>query len=280
MSGCSALPVLNPKGPVADAQKDLIYWSIILMLIIVAAVFVLFTIMLVKYRERKKDDGRDPEEIEGNTWLEILWTAIPIVIVILLAWPTVTTIYSLEKVPESSTDKDPLVIRATSADWKWFFSYPEQGIETVNYLHIPEDRAVKFVLTSADSMAALWIPQLGGQEYNMAGMKNELYLQADHPGVYNGRNANFTGEGFNDMTFKVHADTAEDFKAWVKDTKQNSPKLSQDKYNHLLLKGDVKTMAFSSTHLQFVDHAKQPDYAVKVRKKLISENPELQEKSH
>ncbi|MFQ3544820.1 cytochrome aa3 quinol oxidase subunit II [Halobacillus rhizosphaerae] len=277
MSGCSALPVLNPKGPVADAQKGLIYWSIILMLIIVAAVFVLFTVILVKYRERPGMEDGDPEDIEGNKWLELLWTAIPIVIVILLAVPTVTTIYKLEKAPVSSKDQDPLVIRATSADWKWFFSYPEQGIETVNYLHIPEDRAVKFELTSADSMAALWIPQLGGQEYNMAGMMNELILQADHPGVYDGRNANFTGKDFAKMTFKVHADTQEDFQSWVKDKQQNAPKLTQDKYNELLLEGLVKKSTYSSTHLQFVDHAKQPGYAVEVRKKLKAKDPQLEE---
>ncbi|MFC0522245.1 cytochrome aa3 quinol oxidase subunit II [Pontibacillus salicampi] len=260
LSGCSSLPVLDPKGPVGEAQKDLIFWSIFLMLVIVAVVFALFAFMIVRYRERPGYEDHEPEEIEGNTWLEIFWTGIPVIIVILLAVPTVRTIYQLEEPPESSKDKEPLVIHATSADWKWFFTYPEQGIETVNYLHIPEDRPILFKLTSADSMAALWIPRLGGQEYNMAGMMNELYLQADEPGVYKGRNANFTGRGFTEQRFEVFAQTPEEFSAWVEQTQEEAPKLTQSQYDELLIPGHVDPQAYSSTHLEYVNHAKNAEY--------------------
>ncbi|KGX88799.1 cytochrome aa3 quinol oxidase subunit II [Pontibacillus litoralis] len=263
LSGCSALPVLDPKGPVGEAQKDLIFWSIFLMLFVVMVVFVLFTIILVRYRERPGYDSHEPEEMEGNKWLELIWTGIPIIIVILLAVPTVRTIYQLEEPPQSTRDKEPLVIHATSANWKWFFSYPEQDIETVNYLHIPEDQPILFKLTSADSMAALWIPQLGGQEYNMAGMMTEIYLQADEPGVYDGRNANFTGEGFTEHTFKVYAQEEDEFDAWVEETRQEAPKLTQDKYDELLLPGHVETQAYSSTHLEYVNHAMDAEYTLK-----------------
>jgi len=268
LSGCSALPVLDPKGPVGEAQKDLIFWSIAFMLFIVAVVFALFTFMVVRYRERPGHETYEPEEMEGNKWLELLWTGVPVIIVIFLAVPTVNTIYQLEEPPESSKDKEPLVIHATSADWKWFFSYPEQGIETVNYLHIPEDRAILFKLTSADSMAALWIPRLGGQEYNMSGMRTELFLQADEPGVYNGRNANFTGRGFTEQTFKVYAEKPEKFQEWVEKTKENAPKLTKSKYDHMLLPGHVERQTFSSTHLEYVDHAMNAEYTVKVRERL------------
>lgn len=208
LGGCSDISVLDPKGPVADQQKDLILLSIGFMLFIVGVVFVLFTIILVKYRDRKgKDSGNYKPEMHGNTFLEVVWTVIPILIVIALSVPTVQTIYSLEKAPEATKDKEPLVVYATSVDWKWVFSYPEQDIETVNYLNIPVDRPVLFKISSADSMASLWIPQLGGQKYAMAGMLMDQYLQADKVGTYEGRNANFTGEHFADQKFNVKAVT-------------------------------------------------------------------------
>nr|WP_051239891.1 cytochrome aa3 quinol oxidase subunit II [Pontibacillus halophilus] len=281
LSGCSSLPVLDPKGPVGEAQKDLIFWSIALMLIIVAVVFALFTFIVVKYRERPGQDSDEPILVDDhNKWLEITWTGIPVIIVILLAVPTVKTIYELEEPPQSSEDKEPLVIHATSADWKWFFSYPEQGIETVNYLHIPEDRPIQFKLVSADSMAALWIPRLGGQEYNMSGMMTQLYLQADETGVYNGRNANFNGEGFAEMQFKVYAQTEEEFGDWVEDVQTEAPKLTQDEYDHLLVPGHTEVQEFSNTHLDYVNHAQQADYVLEAWERVGYDPEEDESSSH
>ncbi|MFC2946846.1 cytochrome aa3 quinol oxidase subunit II [Virgibacillus sediminis] len=265
LSGCSELTVLDPKGPVAESQRDLILYSLIFMLGIVAVVFILFTIMVVKYRDkpnRKRGDYKP--DLHGNRKLEIIWTMVPIMIVTALSIPTVSTLFDLEQPPKSSADQDPLVIYATSADWKWFFSYPEQGIETVNYLHIPTDRAVEFRLSSADSMAALWIPALGGQKYNMAGMQTSLYLQADEPGIYQGRNSNFNGEGFAEQTFKVYAETSSEFQSWVESTQHTAPELTQKKYDDLLEPGLSETMEFSSTHLEWVDHGSNEgmDYSI------------------
>ncbi len=277
ISGCNDLAVLDPKGPVALQQKDLIMLSIGFMLFIVLVVFVLFTFMIVRYRERPENADYEPPQDEGSKVLELIWTAIPVLIVIALAVPTVKTIYALEEPPKAPSHKNPVVVHATSVDWKWIFTYPEENIETVNYLNIPEDRPILFKLTSADSMAALWIPQLGGQEYNMAGMETELYLQADEPGTYNGRNANFTGEGFAKQKFTVTAQTEEDYEQWVEEA-QSARKLTQEKYNELMKK-EIYTdeLTFSSTHLEWVDHAKQADYAVKVRKGIDPEKDKQEE---
>nr|WP_179960637.1 MULTISPECIES: cytochrome aa3 quinol oxidase subunit II [Bacillus] len=269
LGGCSDISVLDPKGPVADQQKDLILLSIGFMLFIVGVVFVLFTIILVKYRDRKgKDSGNYKPEMHGNTFLEVVWTVIPILIVIALSVPTVQTIYSLEKAPEATKDKEPLVVYATSVDWKWVFSYPEQDIETVNYLNIPVDRPVLFKISSADSMASLWIPQLGGQKYAMAGMLMDQYLQADKVGTYEGRNANFTGEHFADQKFNVKAVTQKDFNSWVKKAQSDSPKLTKEKYDELMLPENVGKLTFSSTHLKYVDHGQDAEYAMEARKRL------------
>ena len=238
------------------------------MLFIVAVVFVLFTVMIVKYRERKDRKSPYSPEVEGNTFLEVVWTVVPILIVIALSVPTVRTIYSLEEAPKASKDKEPLVVYATSVDWKWVFSYPDQNIETVNYLNIPTDRPIKFKITSADSMASLWIPQLGGQKYAMAGMDMEQYLQADKVGTYQGRNANFTGEGFAEQTFNVKAMKQSDFNKWVSKTQKTAPKLTKNKYDELMLPKHADKLTFSSTHLKYVNHGNDAEYAIKARERL------------
>ncbi|MBU8788676.1 MULTISPECIES: cytochrome aa3 quinol oxidase subunit II [Bacillus] len=268
MGGCSQIAVLDPKGPVASQQRDLILLSIGFMLFIVAVVFVLFTVMIVKYRERKDRKSPYSPEMEGNTFLEVVWTVVPILIVIALSVPTVRTIYSLEEAPKASKDKEPLVVYATSVDWKWVFSYPDQNIETVNYLNIPTDRPIKFKITSADSMASLWIPQLGGQKYAMAGMDMEQYLQADKVGTYQGRNANFTGEGFAEQTFNVKAMKQSDFNKWVSKTQKTAPKLTKSKYDELMLPRHADKLTFSSTHLKYVNHGNDAEYAIKARERL------------
>ncbi|KGP91768.1 quinol oxidase subunit 2 [Pontibacillus chungwhensis BH030062] len=261
LSGCGQLEmtVLDPKGPVAQSQYDLIVYSLWFMLGIIVVVFALFTYMIIKYRENRpgrKESDYDPN-LHGNTTIEIIWTIIPVIIVILLSIPTVTTLFDLEKPPEPAAgeeEKEPLVVHATTADWKWFFSYPEQDIETVNYLHIPTDRPIEFRLTSADAMTALWIPALGGQKYNMAGMMTTLYLEADEEGGYDGRNSNFNGEGFAAQTFKVHAESEEDFNAWTQKIQNEAPELTADRYNELLKPGLTDVESFSSTHLDYVKH--------------------------
>jgi len=265
LSGCDYV-VLDPKGPVAEEQKNLILYSIIFMIFIILVVYALFFIIVVKYRERKDKLDYEPPQKEGSKLLETIWTIIPIIIVIALSIPTVKAIYTIEKPKDES--QEPLVINATSVDWKWVFSYPEQNIETVNYIKIPAGRPVLFKLTSADSMASFWVPALGGQKYAMAGMENKLYLEAHEPGVFDGRNANFTGEGFAHQTFKVTAQTKEDFEKWVNESKQTAPPLTQDQYDQLMLQGPADVMTFSSTHLQWVDHAREQDYALRVREKL------------
>jgi cytochrome aa3-600 menaquinol oxidase subunit II len=261
LSGCGNMTVLDPKGPVAESQAWLIWFSIGFMLLIVLVVFILLTIILVKYRERDDHKGYQPE-IEGSHKLEIIWTIIPVIIVIILSVPTIMTIFELEEAPAATAHKEPVVVHATSVNWKWIFSYPEEGIETVNYLNIPTDRPILFKLTSADSMAALWIPQLGGQKYNMAGMETQLYLQADHEGTYAGRNANYTGEGFSEQKFDVVALEQGDFDAWVEETQSDAPELTQEEYDKLMVPGSASEMTFSSTHLDWVDHSTDAEYAI------------------
>jgi cytochrome aa3-600 menaquinol oxidase subunit 2 len=256
LSGCDThMVVFEPKGPAAREILHLINWSLVFMALVVVVVFGLFGYIVWKYRATPENKNYEPPEEHGSTKLEIIWTVIPIIIVIALTIPTVKSIYNLEKVPAGYENKKPITINVTSADWKWIFSYPEQGIETVNYLNIPVGTPVKFKLTSAGTMNSFWIPALGGQKYTMAKMETQLYLVADQTGEYIGRNTNFNGKGYAGMEFTVEAQSPQAFSKWVKDVKGKAPKLTEKSYINLLKPSNLGRETFSNTHLAFVNHA-------------------------
>jgi cytochrome aa3 quinol oxidase subunit 2 (EC 1.10.3.-) len=252
-SGCDMV-VFQPKGPQAEKITDLIQWSLIWIGLIVLVVIGLFIFVIWKYRASRNPENYNPEE-HGNKWIEIIWTAIPIIIVILLIIPTKKVLYDLEEIPEGYEDKSPLVIHVTSADWKWIFSYPDQNIETVNYVNIPVNRPVLFKLTSAGTMQSFWIPSLTGQKYTMAKMETELYVVADHEGTYYGRNTNFNGQNYAAMEFEVLVQSEKDFEKWVDEVQDRAPKLTQEQYEKILQPSVLGRMSFSNTHLEWVNHA-------------------------
>lgn len=254
LTGCE-LVVFQPEGPQARSILSLINFSIIMMALVVAVVFALFIYIVWKYRERPENKDYEPEEEKGSLALEITWTIIPLIIVIALTVPTVFVTFAVEEAPIGYEDQEPITIHVTAADWKWIFSYPEEDIQTVNYVNIPVNTPVLFKLTSASTMQSFWVPQLGGQKYAMANMETELYLLAERPGTYMGRNTNFNGQGYAEMDFDVIAQSAQDYATWVEEVKEIAPTLTEEKYMQLIYPGVVGRMTFNETHLQWVDHA-------------------------
>ncbi|WP_152395080.1 cytochrome aa3 quinol oxidase subunit II [Paenibacillus guangzhouensis] len=252
LSGCSSkLLVLDPKGPVAKTQSSTIIFSMIVMAVVLLVVYVMYIYMLTKYRATKANEGYEPPHIEGSKWLELIWTIIPIIIVVILSVVTVRTTNAVEKVPAGYEDQKPLVIYASSSDWKWHFSYPEENIETVNYVNIPTNRPVEFRLYAFGPITSFWVPQLGGQKYAMSDMVNKLNLVAEHEGSFFGRNSNFSGKGFAHMEFEVLAQSPADYTKWVDDVKKTASKLTEDEFNKLLDTPVVGRKTYSSTHLEF-----------------------------
>ncbi|AHV95854.1 cytochrome aa3 quinol oxidase subunit II [Paenibacillus sabinae] len=251
LPGCSSITVLNPKGPAAKTLSDTIILSILTMLGVLAVVYILYIIMLVKYRAKKSNEGYIPPHEEGNIWLETTWIAIPIIIVAFLSVVTVKTTNAVENVPEGYKDQKPMVIYASSSNWKWHFSYPEEGIETVNYVNFPVNRPVEFRLYSFGPISSFWIPQLGGQKYAMSDMTTYLNLVSETQGDFLGRNTNFSGKGYAQMEFTARSMSAEEYDQWIKDVKATAPKLTEDKFKSLLATAHVGQETFSSTHLSF-----------------------------
>ncbi|MEK4029666.1 MULTISPECIES: cytochrome aa3 quinol oxidase subunit II [Bacillaceae] len=252
LAGCdNRLLVLDPKGPQAETQAKDILLSIGIMSIIVIVVFALLAFMLIKYRASKQPENYEPPHIEGNAIVEAICVGIPIIIVAFLSFVSVQSNYKVEAKPEGYGNKEPLVVYASSSNWKWHFSYPEEGIETVNYLYVPTDRPLEFKLYSYGPITSFWIPQLGGQKYAMSDMITTLHLAADVPGEYMGRNANFSGKGFAENTFDVKAMPQDEFDDWVKEVKETAKPLTEEKFNDLLEPGHLGKSTFTGTHLGF-----------------------------
>ncbi|PLR95086.1 cytochrome aa3 quinol oxidase subunit II [Bacillus sp. T33-2] len=251
LTGCEPLMVLDPKGPMAKTQADDIMLSIYIMSFIVLAVFGILIFMLIKYRASKQSKDYEPPHIEGSALVEAICIGIPILIVAFLSIVSVKSNYEVEATPKGYEDKKPLVVYASSSNWKWHFSYPEEGIETVNYLYIPTDRALEFKLYSHGPITSFWIPQLGGQKYAMSDMVTTLHLAADVPGEYFGRNANFSGKGTAENTFDVKAMPQAEFDEWVKEVKETAKPLTEEKFDELLEPGHLGKSTYIGTHLEF-----------------------------
>ncbi|BAQ11124.1 cytochrome aa3 quinol oxidase subunit II [Bacillus sp. OxB-1] len=252
LAGCEPVMVLDPKGPQAETISNVIWISIATMAIVVIAVFILLVNVLVKYRASKQDPDYEPPHIEGNPIVESIIVGIPVIIIIFLSIITVKSTYEVEATPKGYEDQKPLVIYASSSDWKWHFSYPEEGIETVNYLYIPTDRALEFRLYSYGPITGFWIPQLGGQKYAMSDMITTLHLVAEVPGEYMGRNSNFSGKGFAENMFNVTAMPEAEFEEWVEEVKTTAEPLTEEKFDELLTPGHLGQLTFSGTHLKFL----------------------------
>ncbi|QRF24194.1 cytochrome c oxidase subunit II [Alicyclobacillus sp. TC] len=245
-TGCSSkYAVMSPAGPVAKSEYHLILWSFVVMIIVVIIVAVLFIYVLARFRDKSDNPAPYHPEWEGNRKLETIWTIVPIVLVAAIAIPTVVVTGELENPPKSKNA--PITIDVISARWKWIFQYPQQGIETVNYVEIPANTPVNFQLTSVGPMNTFWVPQLGGMEFSMPGKDLKLWLEASHPGTYLGRSGQFSGKGFVHMQFNVYAKPTSQFDAWVQQVKTTDPALSEAASRKLLMTaGLAKPESFSS----------------------------------
>src|SRR6266567_7312024 len=213
LGGCTE-GVLDPKGPIAAADRQILLNSLGIMLAIVVPVIVA-TLGVAFWFRASNERARYRPNFAYSGRLEMLVWSIPAMTVFLVggvAWVGAHDVSPRK--PIASTVK-PLRVQVAALDWKWLFIYPDQGVASVNQLTIPVGTPVSFELTSSGVMNSFFVPQLGSQIYTMAGMVTHLHLQADQSGSYRGMSAQFSGEGFADMYFNVEAVAPEKFSEWV-----------------------------------------------------------------
>jgi cytochrome o ubiquinol oxidase subunit 2 len=206
--------VLDPKGPIAAAERLIMLNSLGIMLAIVIPT-ILATVGVAFWFRASNLRARYLPEFNYSGRLEMLVWSIPIMTVLLVGGVTWIGSYELDPPKPIASAVKPVRVQVVSLDWKWLFIYPDQGIATVNQLIVPVSTPISFELTSSGVMNSFFVPQLGGQVYTMAGMVTRLHLQADHVGTYRGMSANYSGAGFSDMVFNADAVPAERFAAWV-----------------------------------------------------------------
>jgi cytochrome o ubiquinol oxidase subunit 2 len=231
LSGCTE-GVLDPKGPIAAAERQILFNSLGIMLAIVIPTILATLAVAYWYRSTNRRAVYQPD-FEYSGRLELLVWSIPTMTVLLVGGVAWVGAHDLDPRKPISSSVKPITVQVASLDWKWLFIYPEQGIASVNRLTVPVGTPISFQLTSATVMNSFFVPQLGSQIYTMSGMVTRLHLQADHSGTYPGLSANFSGEGFPDMRFAVEAVPAEQFAQWVNTTRSSGPALDAAAYAEL-----------------------------------------------
>jgi len=231
LSGCSE-GVLDPKGPIAAAEREILFNSLGIMLAIVIPTILATLAVAFWYRSSNRRAGYRPD-FEYSGRLEMLVWSIPAMTVLLVGGVAWIGAHDLDPRKAIASQVRPIKVQVVSLDWKWLFIYPDQGIASVNHLTIPTATPISFELTSSGVMNSFFVPQLGSQIYTMPGMTTGLNFQADHPGNYRGLSAQYSGDGFADMRFTVNAVPPESFAEWVDATRSAGPVLDKESYDDL-----------------------------------------------
>jgi len=231
LGGCSE-GVLDPKGPVASAERLIMLNSTGIMLAIVIPT-ILATLGVAYWFRASNLRARYLPEFDYSGRLELLVWSIPIMTILLVGGVAWLSSYDLDPPKALASAQKPIRVQVVSLDWKWLFIYPDEGVATVNQLTVPVGAPISFELTSSGVMNSFFVPQLGGQIYTMSGMVTRLHLRADHAGTYRGMSANYSGAGFSDMYFNVNAVPAENFAQWVTETRTSGPVLDAQSYADL-----------------------------------------------
>ena len=242
---CRAAGVIDPQGPVAAAERLILLNSTAIMLVVVVPVIALTLAFAWWYRASNKRATYSPDwSYSGH--IELVVWSIPAMVVILLAGVAWTGSHLLDPPRALKSGAKPIRIEVVSLDWKWLFIYPDQRVAAVNDLVVPAGTPVEFMLTSATVMNSFFVPQLGSQIYTMPGMTTRLNLMADSPGDYPGLSAHFSGDGFSDMRFVVHAVHESEFSSWIARTQRAGTALDADTYSQLARAGsDTQTQTYS-----------------------------------
>lgn len=229
---CGCAGVLDPQGLVGEGERLILMNSLGIMLLIVVPT-ILATLAFGWWfragnaRAERRPDWAYSGRIELVTW------AVPALTVMFLGGIAWIGSHRLDPYRPLKSSVKPLEVEVVSLDWKWLFLYPAENIGTVNQLVVPVGTPIHFRLTSATVMNSFMVPQLGGQIYAMAGMSDQLWLQADRAGTYHGRSTHFSGDGFASMHFDVRAVPPANYAVWVRSTKAQGQMLDRAAYSVL-----------------------------------------------
>ena len=225
--------ILDPVGPVGQAEKTILINSTAIMLAIIIPTM-LATVAFAFWFRRGNSKATYRPDWEYSGAVEMVVWGIPVLTILLLGGITWIGSHDLEPSKPLDSPVKPVSVQVVSLDWKWLFIYPEQGVATVNRLVVPAGTPINYQLTSATVWNVFSVPQFGTMIYTMPRMTTRLNLQADRPGVYDGFSAHFSGDGFPGMQFKAHVLPPEQFAAWAQGARGQGGPLDGRAYTDLL----------------------------------------------
>jgi len=199
-----------------------------LVLAITAAIFLIvagiLAYVLVRYRSRASNGHgeQEPPQIYGSNQIELSWTVIPILIVVMLFLATTRVIYTTEHAPRPANALDVTVV---GHQFWWEYRYPQLGVVTANELHVPvSDHAhplpTYLTMSSADTDHSFWVPRLAGKMDLIPNKVNTMWIDPQMNGLYLGQCAQYCGVQHAKMLIRVYADSPEEFAAWVEHQRQ------------------------------------------------------------
>ena len=211
--------ILDPAS--LDVQQIANLWWFLFALMVVVFVGVTTTLFYVIYQFRARPGNDQGRPIWGNTRLEVVWTAVPallLTVVFLISLVVIGAIdapaYSAH--PAAQETGESVRVQAIGHLWWWEFRLPDLGVDSVNELHVPVNRRIELELISENVIHSYWVPQLHPKRDVIPGQVNTLSYFPTSTGVFAGVCAQFCGVQHAWMLFRVFVDTEEDFQAWVR----------------------------------------------------------------
>ena len=222
-------------SPIKDRIIDL--HNLVLVIITLITLFVggLLIWVMIRYNSRRNPV---PSQTSHNTVLEIAWTVIPVLILVVIAIPSFRLIYYQDRTPDPD-----MTIKVTGHQWYWEYSYPDQGnldiesryvqdedlkpgqlrlLDVDNQLVIPVGKKIRILTSSSDVIHSFFIPAFGVQRYAIPGRTIETWLEADQVGTFYGECNQICGENHSRMPISVRAVSEADFKTWVTEAKKSA----------------------------------------------------------
>ena len=228
-------PAATPAHSIFDLS--MLVLGVTLVIFLVVAGLLLYA--LIRYRNRPEDSDREPAQIYGSNQIELSWTVIPILIVVMLFLSTTRVILGTQAIPKPDSAMNVTVI---GHQFWWEYRYPQLGVVTANELHIPvSDPAhptpTYLTMSSADVSHSFWVPRLAGKTDVIPNKINTMWIDPQQSGLYLGQCAQYCGTQHAKMLLRVYAQTPADFAAWV--NQQRHPAVQDFSGNPIAAEGQM-----------------------------------------
>jgi cytochrome c oxidase subunit 2 len=223
-----AAPFLSPTNifaPASTPAQSILDLSVFVLEVTAAVFVVVFTLLtyaVVKFRRRRTADGREPAQVYGSSQLELAWTVVPVLIVVVLFLAAARVIASIQNAPKPDNAIEVTVI---GHQFWWEYRYPSLKVVTANELHIPVSDPAHptptfLTLLSADTDHSFWVPRLAGKTDLIPNHPNSMWVDPHETGLFLGQCAQYCGTQHALMLLRVYVQTRDEFDRWVREQSQ------------------------------------------------------------